>query len=492
MTRIRNLALIIILILASLPSSSCRRPASDVPAPTSDVRRPTSDVLRPPSDPDRPWVFFIVIDALRADALGTYGATDNATPNLDRLGREGVVFKHAYTAAPFTMTSVASIFTGLWPWQHKVMFSEDAGLTLSPELPNLAAAFHDAGYHTVAFSGTYFSLAANGFNHGFDRFDESCAPAFFKDSAECLTQRITAWLASPEAVSGPNFVYIHYVDTHRPYAPPEEFKKRFTAGLTPPPDQDTASGEIDQFGANRKWYQFYRKPSAADLKYLRALYQGEAAYVDDQFGKLQAAIAASPAAKSSAPFILVTADHGEAFYEHQIMEHVADLHDPVMSVPLILSGATPRGRVLDDQVRTIDLMPTLLTLAGIEPPPDISGRSLAPLLRGDQVEGHRFSTGVLNPAAAIHFPHGEPEYTFVLYPWKLFFRPKSGARELFRLDDDPGELHDLAAAEPARVDDMQKQLQAIIKLPPPASASPATPMDPETIKKLKALQYIHP
>ena len=443
----------------------------------------SSDVHPPPSDPTRPWVLLIVIDALRADALGIYGATDHATPNLDRLGREGVVFTHAYTAAPFTMTSVASIFTGLWPWQHKVMFSEDAGLALSEGLPNMVEAFRQAGYHTAAFSGTYFSLAHNGFNRGFDLFDESCAPAFFKDSAECLTKRVTDWLASPDAAPGPNFIYIHYVDTHRPYAPPQEYQKRFTAGLTLPTDKDTAAGEIDQFGSNRKWWQFLRKPSAVDLKYLRALYQGEAAYVDDHIVKLLEAINTNQDHNRSRPLILVTADHGEAFYEHGIMEHVAELHDPVMRVPFILSGATPHDRVIDDQVRTIDMMPTLLDLAHIAPPKDIPGRSLVPLLRGEKVDPA--------PAAAIHFPNGEPEYTLVLYLWKLFFRPKSNARELFRLDDDPGENHDLAASEPARLDDMLQQLQALIKLPPPASAHPAAPMDPETIKRLKTLTYIH-
>lgn len=423
-----------------------------------------------------PDVFFILVDALRADALGAYGAKGNPSPHVDALAGSGARFERAYTASPFTLTSLASIFTGQYPWQHRVLFSKEAGLVFSEKVPTLVEEFQRAGYHTAAFAGTYFLLTRNGYAKGFDHFDETCTPSFFRDSAECLNQRVIPWIE--EHRDEPVFVYIHYVDTHAPYYAPEPFRHRYAGGLEKPRHSDVALGEIEQFGNNRKWYQFCRSPSPSDLEYLRGLYQGEVAYVDSKIGELLGKL------RPGRTLMLLTADHGEAFFEHGAMDHVADLHDPVMRVPLILSGpGVPRAMVSDAVARTVDMLPTLMDLAGIPPPADIPGRSLTPVLRGEALP--------TAPAPAIHFLKGKAEHALVVWPWKLFSGPaRKGAPALYRLDLDPGELKDFARERPPQLEAITRILTDLQEMEPAAPGVPVRPVDEQTIKRLEALGYV--
>ncbi len=427
-----------------------------------------------------PSIFFILVDALRADALHAYGADEKTCPNINALARRGLTFERAYSSSPFTLTSVASMFTGLHPWQHRVLFEKDAGLVLSDDVPNLVDLFRNKGYHTAAFSGTYFLMTKNGYANGFDHFDETCAPAFFRKSAECLNNKLIPWVK--EHASEPVFAYVHYVDPHAPYYPPKEYRQRFLAGMEKPSHDDVALGEIEQFGKNRKWHQLFRSPSEDDLAYLRALYMAEASYVDEKIGELIRTIRESRPGERPGPIILLTADHGEAFYEHGVMDHVADLHDPVMRVPFILRGpGIPRGMTVEEQVRTIDMIPTLLDLVGAPVPGSIPGRSLVPLIKGEEMD--------TAPAAAMHYLKGEPEYALAAWPWKLFAGPGRPSRALYRLDKDPDEVYDLAASQPKKLEAMMSTLNAILDMPPPHRKEDRARADGETMKRLKALGY---
>ncbi|MFO8055689.1 MAG: sulfatase [bacterium] len=427
-------------------------------------------------------VAFIIIDALRADDLGVYGRKPSPSPELDKLARRGTVFQRAYTASPFTLTSVASIFTGLFPWQHNVMFTEKEGLVLADSVPKLVERFHKAGYHTAAFSGTYFLMSRNGYAEGFDHFDEACASSFFRESADCLNRRIIPWIKRHR--NQDVFLYIHYIDPHAPYYPPEAFRKRHVGNMEKPFFEDVAVGEIGQFGSHRAWYQFWRSPSDYDLEYLRALYRAEIEYVDDRVGKLISELEQSRQASgngSGKSVYLVTADHGEAFYEHEVMDHVADLHEPVMRVPLIMFGhGVPKGMTVTEQVRTIDFMPSLLEIEGLESPDQVPGRSMVPLLEG--------RGGEARPAAAVHFLGMEPEYALVMWPWKIFFRPDDDELELYNLEDDPPEKNDLADTNMEKRKEMQGLLRALLALPD-AGEEKAEPVDQKTRQRLKALGY---
>ena len=441
--------------------------------PHYSERAPLIEEVPPPN------VYFVLIDALRADALSAYGAKGFTSTNIDELAQSGTLFKRSYTSSSFTLTSVASIFSGLHPWQHKVMFQENMGIVFSEKVPSLVEEFRQAGYHTAAFSGTYFFMSRNGFAQGFDHFDESCAAAFFRDSAKCLNDRIIPWIE--EHKDEPVFVYIHYVDPHAPYYAPEPYLFRYTNNLEKPKHTDVALGEIEQFGKNKRWYQFLRKPSETDLSWLRGLYKGEAAYIDLMVGELLGKIRTSKRGGHPDPIILLTADHGEAFYEHGQMDHVADLHEEVMTVPFIMSGyGVPKGKVIDTQVRTIDYLPTLLSLAIQKEMEGIPGRSISPLFQDKRL--------LSTPAVAVHHAEGELEYAMVLYPWKLFYRPESDKMFLHRLDMDPDESTDVSQKYPNELKELKAILDNLLLLPAPFEGAP-TPMDPLTIKRIGALGY---
>lgn len=400
----------------------------------------------------KPSIIFILIDACRPDHLGCYGHARNTSPNLDALAARGTRFENVMTASPFTLTSVASIFSGLYPWDHGIIFSK--GLVYGRDVPNMVELLRDAGYITAAFSGTYFRFSINGFDRGFDVFDETCAESFFRDSADCLASKAARWISNHSGE--PFFIYMHLVDPHAPYYAPDSFRNRFTEGL----GFDHAivkMGDAARFGDGRKWYQIPMSPTARDIEYLEALYDGEISYADAALGRDVLIGDILDSARERA-ILLVTADHGEAFYEHERLEHRASLYDETLKVPLIIAGpGIPRGRVVKQQARTIDLMPTLLDLVGIDQAAGITGRSLAPALRGQTLNAE--------PAAALRclsIKREHYEYALRMPDEKILLKVPEGKIEVYDLALDPGEKNDLSATDAERTNRLRKKLDEII------------------------------
>jgi arylsulfatase A-like enzyme len=396
-------------------------------------------------EPARPAVIFILVDALRPSHLSAYGYSRPTSPNLDALAQSGVRFDNAVTASVFTLTSVASIFTGVYPWEHGVIFTRN--LHLPASLPVLAEKFQQAGYLTAAFSGTYFRLSLEGFDRGFDVFDESCAQEFFRNSADCLNRAVLPWLRAHR--DEPFFLYLHYVDTHAPYYAPEPFGRRFTG--TDHQDHDAAGlGDAARFGDGRQWYQIPLRVTPDDLAYLKDLYDGEVAYADARIGEvLRQARAGGP---GNSPLILVTADHGEALMEHGELEHRKVLYDETLKVPLILAGpGLPAGKVVSEQVRTLDFGPTLLDLAQAQSAELGRGKSLRPLAFG--------AAWTIDPAYATAHLGGQKVISAIRLPkWKFIERSPGGARELYDLTRDPAEKVNLAPRIPPEIERLIRNL----------------------------------
>jgi arylsulfatase A-like enzyme len=313
----------------------------------------------------------------------------------------------------------------------------------------LAERFQTQGYLTAAFSGTYFRFSLEGFDRGFDLFDESCAQAFFRDSADCLNRAVLPWLNAH--ADEPFFLYLHYVDTHAPYYAPEPFRRRFAADHHP--DHDAAGlGDAARFGDGRRWYQLPLRPSPRDLEYLQDLYDGEVAYADAKIGELVDFLRQSQRLDST--IILVSADHGESFQEHGELEHRKTLYEETMKVPLILAGpGVPHGRVIAEQVRTLDFGPTLLGLARNDPSALGHGRDLRPLLHGAYLAGE--------PAlAGAYLARQERIYALRTNEWKLIARYPGPKFELYRLRDDPLELRNLASSNPPELNLLFQTLRA--------------------------------
>src|ERR1700676_3452226 len=303
------------------------------PSGQTSARKPSPRT----SSPD---VFLITIDTLRADHLGCYGYKQIETPALDLLAADGIRFTQAFTHSPITNTSHITILTGLLPSVHGVT---DFGVPLSPQHVTAAELLKKRGYQTAAFIGAVIldsTPLAPGADRGCDFSDTFPAKTEAKQRWGRVERRGMEVVAHAEAWfqkhrTGPHFVWVHLYDPHDPYEPPLPFSEKYKDHLY--------DGEIAYaVSAVAHWIAFLKKAGV----YHNAI-------------------------------IIVTGDHGEGLGEHGEETHGLFLYDSTLHIPLILkppsktAGATHPGSIVDSEVRTTDVLPTILSIAGAAAPPEL-------------------------------------------------------------------------------------------------------------------------
>jgi choline-sulfatase len=409
----------------------------------------------------RPNILLITLDTVRADRMGFLGSTRGLTPNLDAVARDSVVFTRAFSQAPITTVSHATILSGTFPPFHRVT---DFGAPLAPGVPYLPQTLHDAGYRTAAFVGSLIldprSGTAPGFDRGFDVYDagfrlrrpgEDRYHSVERRGDE-VADRAQRWLGT--AATGPWFLWVHLFDAHDPYDPPADLRTRFRA-----------------------------QP-----------YDGEIASVDRLAGRLSAA--AGPDT-----IVAITADHGEALGDHGESTHGVLLHDAVLHVPLVirLLGRAAAGARVTPQVRLADLAPTLLDAVGLPVPGAMQGASLMPLVRMPAF-ALRGKPGA--EVASLDRPvYAETDYPRQAFGWSplvawradRFMLVRGPMPELYDVVADPAASRDLAATRSRVVDGMSAELEQFIR----RSAGPGEPrradpprIDPALVERLAALGYV--
>ncbi len=302
-------------------------------------------------------LLLITLDTTRADRIGAYGDARAATPNLDRLAREGVRFDHALTSAPLTLPAHATLMTGREPQAHQVR--NNGTYILGPDETTLAEVFRAAGFSTMAMIAAFVLEKKFGLDQGFDGYDDTLdaaqAPSNYRSeiSASRVYDKFSRWLDSSPAP--PFFCWVHFYDPHSPYEPPASFRTRF-------PDDP---------------------------------YRGEIAYMDETIGRLLQDLDRRGLLKNT--LVVVAGDHGEGFGEHGEYEHGVFCYEEMLRVPLIFHQ--PRlfspGRVVSQTVGLVDVLPTLLELYRLPLPPGLQGRSMAPLLTAAKDSGQ--------PGRALYF-----------------------------------------------------------------------------------------
>ncbi|MCP4658644.1 MAG: sulfatase-like hydrolase/transferase [bacterium] len=403
-----------------------------------------------------PWnVLLVSFDTTRADAIGCYGNEAIATPTLDALAAEGVLFQHAYSAVPITQPSHTTILTGKYPIAHGV---RDNGLfVLAPEHQTMAELLAAHGYATAAAVGSFPLVAKFGLDQGFELYDDKLnsrnedylgrglrqpVRLFFDERrAAWVNDAVIPWLE--EHRDEPFFLWVHYFDPHQPFEPP------------PPYDE----------------------------LYANDLYAGEIAYADESLGTLLDHLRRLGVFERT--LIVFTADHGEGRGEHGEVTHSYLTYDTTLHVPLIFRlPEGPRSVTVEPRVVTADILPTVLELLGLPIPPDLDGRSLAGHLRGSASPPPAHYAETLAPRLANNW--GELR---VLYdgPWKYIHGPRP---ELYDLESDPGELTDLIASEPETAAELRGRLAAFVAAHAPDDPVAPVAPDPETRRRLMALGYI--
>lgn len=313
---------------------------------------------RPAAD-NRPDVIFISIDTLRRDAVGAYGGPDGVTPNLDRLAASGVRLDDLRAPASWTLPSHAAMLTGRYPWALGLRTVADA---LSPSAQTLAEILAARGYDTYGVVTHLFVDAPYGLAQGFDRFDHPSSER--ADDTVALAMR---WLQKRRADT-PAFLFLHFYDPHWPYRPPAEAPGWLLA------ETKTADRhEVDRHNDAFDLIAALRGGPPALTATAQALYRAEIWAVDRALGRLFARVSGS----GRPAIVVVTADHGELFGEHDMYGHGLTLFEDEIRVPGLIAGAgIPAGRVLTGPCGLIDWAPTLLDRLGLPPAVGVDGVSL--------------------------------------------------------------------------------------------------------------------
>ncbi len=354
------------------------------PAPEGAGPAPQGGGSVPAARNARPDIVLVVIDTVRASHTSVHGYERDTTPHLAELARRGAWYSHAYAQAPWTLASFSTIFTGLYPFEHKVARDDEDATAfghLDPATPTLAGTLEQAGYATAAFINNTFLAPEFGLNSGFDVYDYQGSLSDSHRSAEATVEAGLAWL---DAQQGPAFLLLHFMEPHLSYRPPADVHGLFAKGDPPEsiakPRKPGINNEVlMQTGAY--------VPDDAGKAWMRAMYDEELYTADRALGKLVAALDAREAWDRT--LLVVTADHGEEFWEHGVFEHGSDLFSEQTQVPLVVAGAgAPRGRV-DVVVEHVDLFRTLLDVAGAAPPPGSHGEDLFALAGADPVKTRR-------------------------------------------------------------------------------------------------------
>ena len=414
-----------------------------------------------------PNVLLILIDTLRADHLAAYGYSVDTAPNLERLARNGVLFERVIAPSSWTKTSMASIITGLNPLDHGVRGPHDV---LPVQLDTLAEAFAAAGYFTIGVNTNPWLQIGYGFDAGFDVY-ETFKPdnAPFETAGNVTREALALLKRAP--TDRPTFLYVHYMDAHAPYRPMPGFPSE-----PPLVDPDGNPMPDDKL-------EFLYREEALDFPGVQQrvldLYDAGIRTVDDAIGTLLSEL--STMGWDRNVVIAVTSDHGEAFREHGTAEHGRNLYPEVYRVPLIFSAPSKLhpGQRIQSQVRGIDVAPTLLSLAGIDPPDSCRGEPLLPVKSGDVRERVAVSAVGLNDA----IPH--LDYVALVSEDYLYVRERQNDRmEFYDLRTDPGARDDLGANHPQakRFRDLEEHLGTATAL--------RKELDPQTIEQLKALGYM--
>jgi arylsulfatase A-like enzyme/Flp pilus assembly protein TadD len=402
-----------------------------------------------------PDVFLITIDTLRADHVHCYGYAPIQTPALDSLAKDGIRFARAFTPSPITNTSHTSILTGLLPSTHGVT---DFAIPLIAAHATLAELLKKNGYRTAAFIGAVIldsKTLAPGLDRGFDFYDNFPEHSPTKSRwgrverrGMEVVQHAETWMTAHSA--GTHFVWIHLYDPHDPYEPP-------------PPYSQT---------------------------YKDRLYDGEIAYADSALAHFVAYLKNNRRYENA--LIVVVGDHGEGLGEHQENTHGIFLYDSTTHVPLIVKlpvkppGRSDAARMVEAQVRTTDILPTVTDLLSVPPPELLDGESLRPYFGDTESTESKDRTALGETDYPLRFGWA-PLRSVRSEGFKFIEAPRP---ELYNLHADPGELANEYQPSNATVQKFRTMLAEVrAKTPPPSSADAASAAPPGANDQLKALGY---
>jgi len=419
------------------------------PAPVPDV-----DPTTLPTSYEGCNVVLVSFDALQAAHVGSLGYPRDVTPALDAFARDAFRFKRAYSVSSWTVPASMTWFTGVYPSEHRMVnrFAEySAGRKkpanlqeMVPHLSTLAEVLRRAGYATGGFTGNAGVSGGFGFEAGFD--------VYFHEKGKFggLGRSVPEALAWLKANKGRKFfLFLHGYDAHGQSTPDDGLDHRYVERGY---DGRYSGSEQEQEALREEGLQKgFLTLRDADVRFWRAVYDEKINRADalfkgflDEFAKL---------GLIGNTLFVVTSDHGTEVYEHRRFDHGFTLYDELIRVPMFIRfPGQAGGKTVEEVASSVDVMPTILALAGVPAPKgQLRGRDLVPLIRGDE------------PARDCFSETDYREYTFkraVTTPAgiRLILTMETGRREMYDLNADPGEQDDLAGRDKARADELERNL----------------------------------
>lgn len=441
----------------------------------------------------RPDIIFIMIDTLRADHLGCYGYPRQTSPAIDEIAAESLVFTDAVAPAPWTMPSMASIFTSLYPGTHRVadhkgQFRKPGDRTVTDVLADsfttLAEGLTRAGYQTVAFVANPWLHKTFGYGQGFQLY---AVRPVWQTPGLLLNAGALQWLEQRDT-SKPFFLYLHYIEVHAPYNGPAEFRQAFAEPL----DEMARRGALTPLPPQLWNFKGFGKQRLRDVdpllaryvEYWVARYDAGIRDCDGHIGGLYRGLKQLGVWEKS--FVVITSDHGEELVEHGGSGHGENLHAHQLQVPLIIHTPWHSAPArIKASVSLLDIAPTLWDLAGAEIPEQAQGRSLLPMIRDPAARkpSIAFAEGVKRQPSLVSAQYGGR---------KLVTDIEGGKPRYYDLRTDPLERRPANAP----TDEVAASLRAALDVwlqrtrSQAAPAAPQTTIDPETERQLRSLGYL--
>jgi len=419
---------------------------------------------------DLPNILLITLDTTRADHLSCYGYTRATSPRIDALAAEGMVYDRCIATSSWTLPAHASLLTGRFPTSHGAIYDPNGAVVLAGILPGewanyrvsalgdrietLATVLKRHGYVTGGVVGGPWLKKPFGLGQGFDDYDDDEITNVNGRLAEQINRRALPWIE--RMADRPFLLFLNYFDPHDPYLPPEEFRYRFL-------DTSKLIG-----GAK------------ATPEQLLALYDAEIHYTDHFLGQLVDHL--KDLGVYDDTWIIITADHGELFGEHDLRGHGLTLYEEEVHIPLIMKFPkrwAKQGRS-PDLIRLVDVMPIILDRLEIPLPSRVQGTAFGQSRGWALAETYPLS--VLSKRGHYRaFYRGNFKYI-----WN-----SRGGHMLFDLDADPREQNNLYALQLERAADMRTAMDALMKaLPRPTQTTVVTHVDPNTLRILRSLGYV--
>lgn len=374
----------------------------------------------------------LLIDTQRADKLSTYGKTRVKSPVFDKVATEATVFERCQSVSNWTKPACASVLTGQYPDTHK---TRGHSSVLGKSVKMASDIFQGAGFATAAFIANGYLASEFGFNRGWNQYvnfirenKNSEAESVFKTALEFITAN----------KDKPFFTYIQTIDPHVPYDPPEEDLKLYDAAPYDGPVANRSTGNLlEDIKRGRV------KMEGRDKQRLEALYDGEVTYHDRHLGHFLDALAKLGVLDDTV--IVITADHGEEFFEHESVGHGHTLYQELIHVPLAIRapGIVPAGRRIADPTSVTDVLPTVLEATGVEVPKHVEGRSLLESARG-------ILPNPFNASFSAFFSEADDrnlQWSAVKGDFKLRMKGPASTY-LHQLANDPGEKEDVDTRYP--------------------------------------------